>query len=439
MAARDWLIILGPHRSGTSTVAGCLQVAGLDLGDELMPAHADNPKGFFEDLRIVHFHDRLLAQLGSAWMDPFPVLPAAGPVREEGVAEMRRLAAALGVPGRWFCVKDPRMPFFLPWWLEALAAEGVQAHGLVTLRHPLATAGSLVKRDGLPAALAQRLWAAPYAQILGQAGRLPLAMIEYEAMLEDPVAVLGRVLRESGAPLQIAPCAHAVRAFVDRGLDHGRGSGRDAALAAEPGLALVWTSLLQLAAGHAGGILDPARTAPAVAALSALLGDATSVLLRQLGAEAFAANPVQLYFADARQPFAEERSQIIELRGPGWHPLRFKLPEGDWRRLRLDPIDGLGAVRLRRLQVLDGSGADLLASAGDPVLRSCGLARRCGDGGFEVVSTEDDCRLLLPAKGSLAAAVRTVACELRSERFATGEKPFKPGALRRLLNRAGGI
>lgn len=45
----DCYIICGPHRGGTSLVAGICHALGLDLGPESKPADEFNPTGYFED------------------------------------------------------------------------------------------------------------------------------------------------------------------------------------------------------------------------------------------------------------------------------------------------------------------------------------------------------------------------------------------------------
>ena len=64
----------GAQKGGTSALAGTFSQLGLSLGDELMPATADaNPKGYFEHVRVVQAHDRLLAAFGMDWADPRPL------------------------------------------------------------------------------------------------------------------------------------------------------------------------------------------------------------------------------------------------------------------------------------------------------------------------------------------------------------------------------
>src|SRR4029078_3592504 len=63
------ICIAGAHRSGTSMLTRLLHAGGLYLGtkNELMPAQADNPDGFWEHLGFVALNDELLNELGGAW------------------------------------------------------------------------------------------------------------------------------------------------------------------------------------------------------------------------------------------------------------------------------------------------------------------------------------------------------------------------------------
>src|SRR6267142_2477971 len=70
--------IAGAHRSGTSMLTRLLHTCGLELGpeSELMPARADNPDGFWENLRFVAINDEVLNELGGAWDLPPPASEA---------------------------------------------------------------------------------------------------------------------------------------------------------------------------------------------------------------------------------------------------------------------------------------------------------------------------------------------------------------------------
>jgi hypothetical protein len=54
------IVVLGMHRSGTSTVTKSLELMGVGLGANLHPAGFDNPKGFWEDRERIEINDKLL-------------------------------------------------------------------------------------------------------------------------------------------------------------------------------------------------------------------------------------------------------------------------------------------------------------------------------------------------------------------------------------------
>ncbi|MGB3394197.1 MAG: glycosyltransferase [Stenotrophomonas sp.] len=146
------LIVLGMHRSGTSALAGTFSQLGLSLGDELMPATADaNPKGYFEHVRVVQAHDRLLAAFGMDWADPraLPESWMRHPATLQVRAELEQLLLQLLAAGDTVVVKDPRLCRFVPLWRELLAGLGVRVHFAFIARHPVEVAASLRRRDGM--------------------------------------------------------------------------------------------------------------------------------------------------------------------------------------------------------------------------------------------------------------------------------------------------
>lgn len=61
------VVVLGMHRSGTSALTRALVAIGAGVGDNLLPAGHDNPKGFWEDKDFVTLNDRLLAVLDASY------------------------------------------------------------------------------------------------------------------------------------------------------------------------------------------------------------------------------------------------------------------------------------------------------------------------------------------------------------------------------------
>ena len=58
MADLRVMIVVGMHRAGTSAITRGLTAIGVEVGDDLLPSQADNPKGFWENRAIVDIDDR---------------------------------------------------------------------------------------------------------------------------------------------------------------------------------------------------------------------------------------------------------------------------------------------------------------------------------------------------------------------------------------------
>lgn len=69
MTYKTALVVLGMHRSGTSSVAGALALLGAAPPRTLMEPGEDNPRGFWESLVLMEVNDSLLAAGASNWRD----------------------------------------------------------------------------------------------------------------------------------------------------------------------------------------------------------------------------------------------------------------------------------------------------------------------------------------------------------------------------------
>jgi GT2 family glycosyltransferase len=160
LAGSTAVVVLGMHRSGTSALAGMLHHLGVALGERLMAASPDNPRGYWEHADIVDIDHRLMATLGWAWDDIRP-LPAgfeqekaAQAARRELTAILRRDFAGVGLWG----LKDPRLCRLMPLWTALFTDLRVEPRYLLALRHPLDVVASLNARDGMSPERAGLLW-----------------------------------------------------------------------------------------------------------------------------------------------------------------------------------------------------------------------------------------------------------------------------------------
>ncbi len=148
------------HRSGTSALARACNLAGADLGSDLMLPQDDNPTGFWEHREIVEVHNSLLAALGSSWDDTGP-LPRewwkgvlAAPFQDRIQELLLRVFEGAPLPA----VKDPRICRLLPLWTQALRAISWTPTFLLQVRNPIEVALSLQLRNGFEPQQSYLLW-----------------------------------------------------------------------------------------------------------------------------------------------------------------------------------------------------------------------------------------------------------------------------------------
>ncbi len=141
------VIVLGPHRSGTSVTTRVVSLLGLSLCvEEDRLIQWDNPTGHWESRSLMGLNEELLGRFEGFWHAP-PELPAEWWSSPE-LEDFRRRAA-----GRFHEVhstadwvwKDPRLCLTLPFWTAALETDPIC---VVTHRHPSEAADSMANRDG---------------------------------------------------------------------------------------------------------------------------------------------------------------------------------------------------------------------------------------------------------------------------------------------------
>lgn len=185
------VVVLGAHRNGTSSVAGILEILGVDMGDtSWLPGDGFNPRGYFEDGAIAHLNERLLDRAGGSWTDP----PEPGRLEDPGELgdDIRRLARRDAPLWGW---KDPRTDFTVHLWLPHL----VNPHCVVCLRNPVHAARSLVHLDvGFDLERALRLVSLHHRRILDfleTQPHLPRTVVAYEDLVANPVGEAERLAR----------------------------------------------------------------------------------------------------------------------------------------------------------------------------------------------------------------------------------------------------
>lgn len=157
---RTCILIMGMHRSGTSMMAGVLDLLGCRSAEHLMPANFANERGYFETALISRLNDQMLKSIGSKWNDWTEIPPETfdTPDFTTYATQARQLLRDEFGEAPLFLLKDPRICRMMPFWQKTFEAEGVATLALHIHRNPLEVAQSLHKRDGMNINLAMLLW-----------------------------------------------------------------------------------------------------------------------------------------------------------------------------------------------------------------------------------------------------------------------------------------
>lgn len=211
------IIILGMHRSGTSAVTRLINMMDAYLCPEnlLMPAHAANPKGYWERLDVVTLNDRILAAANAAWDRPthFAIEHIDTATRAELDKEAQHILHTMDTHRPWV-LKDPRMCLTFPLWRPLLELP-LCIH---VVRDPIQVARSLAVRDQFSLSFGVDLWEKYHISALRAAQGLPQLCIAHDDLLRDPIGSteqLHAALSAHGVAGLRLPQAQEITAFID--------------------------------------------------------------------------------------------------------------------------------------------------------------------------------------------------------------------------------
>lgn len=239
------IIVLGMHRAGTSAITRLINLMGAYLGpeDQMLPATADNPKGYWERIDVLQLHERLLEALDADWYITSAVDPASipGDALEQFEERARTILREMDEHRPWV-MKDPRLCLLLPLWRPLLETP-ICVH---VARHPLATAQSLEKRDRFPLHFGAALWEEYNARALLVSSGLPRFAVCYETLMEQPLATaqaLHQSLRACGIQGLRLPDEQAIRDFLASELQHHRARAETDSVWLTPHQCALWEAL----------------------------------------------------------------------------------------------------------------------------------------------------------------------------------------------------
>lgn len=204
------------HRSGTSVVARSLQCLGVALGERAIWSGPDNPTGFFEHQGVLAIDQHVMATMGVRWDDPDPIValsleahlhPALRLIGEAAEQLIREELAHFGT----FGIKEPRLCRLLPFWKPVLRRIGCEVSVVHVVRHPMAVARSLEKRNAIPVAQSLALWLEYVKRARSETDRRwKRVVVTYDSMVTFPAQEIARI----GSALDLKMDEIGVRHFA---------------------------------------------------------------------------------------------------------------------------------------------------------------------------------------------------------------------------------
>lgn len=219
---KQFIVVLGMHRSGTSMLTAGLAHGGIHVGCELMGAGKGNIKGHWEDNDIVALNNRVLDELNIKWdtlgeINPQLLFDSKDSLIEEARALLR---SKVNSADEVFAFKDPRTLRLFPFWRRVFEGIDASVHYIFGFRNPVDVCESLNKRDGKSYIYSQLLWLHhnldSFSEIVESNSRL--SFLDFYELCKSPTACISRIFEEIGITPNLEGLELFEREFYDNAL-----------------------------------------------------------------------------------------------------------------------------------------------------------------------------------------------------------------------------
>ncbi len=225
LQSQNCIFVMGMHRSGTSALTGALQLMGCQLGGQLMgPWKGDNPKGFFENMKVFRMNEHFIKKCNSSWDDP--CFYGSDWLLDKEVKQYKRdlkdlLEQEIGHHAL-SAVKDPRICILFPVLQDVFSDMGIAIKCVFAVRDPVEVAKSLQKRDGFSLEHGLLMWMNHMLTAEYLTRGVPRVFVAFESLIENSESEISAIIEKLELPFP-RPWQEAradVLAFLDRDLRH---------------------------------------------------------------------------------------------------------------------------------------------------------------------------------------------------------------------------
>ena len=231
ITGRRGLFVIGPHRSGTSALARCINYLGLELPKTLMGASDSNPVGHWESTEICKFNELLLNNVCGSWqgIELSELNRLSLTDRNGWSSELCEIISSEFDLEHDFVLKDPRISKLVPLFLRAAESIEVDPHFWIAVRNPLEVAKSLNARNEIPEAIGALIWLSYNLDAEFHTRGVRRNFSHFPELLNNSKQVLTDGFRslKLATPAESPAIFKRVEAFLDQNLRHHRISEED--------------------------------------------------------------------------------------------------------------------------------------------------------------------------------------------------------------------
>ena len=231
--ARQCVLVLGMHRSGTSVITQLIGIAGAKMPRELLGSNDSNPLGHYEPLWMIARDERLLNDLGTTWDEwsRLDLADAPHDVMAGYVSDLRSFVQEEMGKDPLLVLKEPRTCRLLPPILRALKADKIEPLIVIPYRNPLEVAGSLQARDHMSLREGVLLWLRYVLDAERDSRGCKRSFISYDGLFDDWRRDFQRMSKdlEISWPRDLAEIAPEVDKAIVRDARHNKWTPEDLA------------------------------------------------------------------------------------------------------------------------------------------------------------------------------------------------------------------
>lgn len=182
-------VIIGMHRSGTSTISGIIHLLGFSLGKNVLPPSIDNPRGNFENKAILNFNDSFFRKHHTDWHYTHPLAESWWKriCLDQDVQQLEKIIIDQFDNKVNILIKDPRISVLAPLYLRAFENLDITPQFIIAYRNPQAVISSLRRRNNFAELKSAELWLDHNMKAEYHTRTYPRFFVSYDALIADPI------------------------------------------------------------------------------------------------------------------------------------------------------------------------------------------------------------------------------------------------------------